>query len=250
MKSSTVHRLNAINRAFYAACAVDFDVTRAGAWRGWGELLPSLHIPAEVSEPHPYTVLDVGCGNGRLGVFLAKRLQVPIHYHGLDNSETLLNAAHTALSKVPNLSFSLDLRDVVETPPDAGAYNLVAAMGILHHIPGVAQREQFVRALADRVAVGGRLVWTEWRFAEYERFRERMIPMLPDLVGEVEPGDYLLDWGGSAGAPPELSRRYCHAVDDAESERLIAAAGLPVYTIFRSDGHTRDANRYVVLHRP
>ncbi len=244
MNDETVYALNTINRQFYAACAADFDVTRAGAWKGWIMLLPYLNVPADAMR-----VLDVGCGNGRLGAFLIKRLPVPVVYHGIDFSEGLLDAAQRALEKYPSAQVTLEARDVIEQSQfsDLARFDLICAFGLLHHVPGAERRAALIQALADHVHPGGMLVWTEWRFHEYERFRERVIATPGDL--DMEHGDFLLDWGGSAGMPPDVARRYCHHIDDAESERLIRVSGLELVTTYRADGHTRDCNRYVVLRR-
>src|SRR5437773_46351 len=66
----TIQRLNEINRAFYNRVAQDFDETRQQAWPGWDTLLSYLNAPLNA----PLSVLDVGCGNGRFGLFLAQRL--------------------------------------------------------------------------------------------------------------------------------------------------------------------------------
>ena len=66
MDTETINRLNAINHAFYATVADDFDQTRGTAWPGWKRLLPYLTTPL--------SVLDVGCGNARFALFLHDNL--------------------------------------------------------------------------------------------------------------------------------------------------------------------------------
>lgn len=254
MDSHTAERLNAINRAFYRATAADFDRTRGAAWPGWTRLLP--HLPRLMyPQPRPlpchFSVLDVGCGNGRLGVFLAGQAaaDVTLHYHGLDADETLLARAEAALSPLPGVITHLTQQDILTTPIAAGAYDLVALFGVIHHVPGAAARRDLLRALARRVAADGLLAFAAWRFWEYPRFRERAQPWPEDLVDVVEAGDYLLDWRGGTHA-----RRYCHHVDDAEHADLIAAAvsaapDLRVVDAFRADGRDGRMNRYSVLRR-
>lgn len=234
MDDQTIHRLNAINGEFYRLTATEFDETRGQPWPGWDRLLPYLQTPLHV--------LDVGCGNGRLGVFLAQRLTGAITYHGVDNNPALLTAAQTALNGLPGMTFTLETRDVVENPPIDGAYDLVAAFGLLHHIPGAAQRQMFMKALAERVRPGGLLAFACWRFYEYPRFRDRIIPWPDDLT--VETHDYLLDWRRGV-----VARRYCHYVDDAEQVALVAAAGLTEIAAYRADGFTGDVNHYALLQR-
>lgn len=232
MDEHTIRRLNGINRDFYAAVAADFDATRGQAWVGWERLLPLLQPPL--------SVLDVGCGNGRFGLFLARQSGGQLRYHGIDSSPALLERARQSLA---SMDATLEQRDIVEQPPDTGEYDLVALFGVLHHVPGAARRLMLLRALAERVAAGGLLVFTCWRFYEFERFRQRIVPFPNDL--KVEAGDYLLDWRRGVTA-----LRYCHDVDDAELARLIAATGLTPALQYRADGQTGDLNLYVVLSKP
>jgi SAM-dependent methyltransferase len=241
MDQTVVNRLNQINRDFYRLTVQDFDESRGRPWPGWKRLLPHL-----ISSP--IRVLDVGCGNGRFGRFLARNLAGDIHYHGLDHTPALLDAARAAFSQMNILPDAiLEERDIVERPPDTGRYDLVALFGVLHHVPGQTGRRALLRALADRVAPGGLLVFTCWRFYEYERFRKRIIAWPADLDLHVEPGDYLLDW--QRGHAANTALRYCHYVDEAEHTALDAATGLQLIETFRADGHTDDINCYSLLRR-
>jgi tRNA (uracil-5-)-methyltransferase TRM9 len=231
MNDATIKRLNQINREFYRTTADPFDQSRRDPWPGWEKLVPYLKTPL--------SVLDVGCGNGRFGVFLAQRLGPNLRYTGLDNNADLLERARESLS---GLNAGLEIRDVIEQPPDSGAFDLVVAFGLLHHVPGSQQRRDFVRKLAQRTAPGGILAFTSWRFYDYSRFRERIVPWPPDLT--VEPNDYLLDWRRGAHA-----LRYCHYIDETEQGDLIAAAGLIHVQTYRADGNTGAMNCYSVLRR-
>jgi tRNA (uracil-5-)-methyltransferase TRM9 len=238
MDDSTIEQLNAVNRRFYRVTAADFDQTRGYAWPGWVSVCDVLASP-------PRRVLDVACGNGRFGVYLAERYTAPVAYHGMDNNPQLLALAHDALHELPSLQVQLTERDVVLAPPDEGAYDLVVAFGLLHHIPGAANRQAFVRSLARRVAPGGVLAFAGWRFYAFERFRQRIIPWAEPLASQVERHDYLLDWRRGANA-----LRYCHYVDDDELATLIDASGLTPLTTFRADGKTGDMNAYALLANP
>jgi len=234
MDNHTIKRLNQINFAFYRRTAGHFNRTRQSPWAGWHTLLPYLSTPL--------SVLDVGCGNGRFGLFLAEQLDDAIDYHGVDNSQELLAEAQTALDET-RLNVKLEERDIIERPLDAGSYQLVVAFGLLHHIPGWDYRQRFVQNLAERVMRGGRLVFASWRFYEYERFRERIVPWPADFA--VEKHDYLLDWRQGTQA-----LRYCHYVDDAEQATLIQASGLEEVKTYRADGKTGNLNCYSILQHP
>jgi tRNA (uracil-5-)-methyltransferase TRM9 len=239
MNEATIQQLNAINRVFYRITADEFDQTRGTPWPGWETLLD--YLP---NGDGPLSVLDIGCGNGRFGVFLAERLGREIVYHGVDSNPTLLEHARRSLGDHLDIRASLEERDIVEQPPQAGQYDLVTAFGLLHHVPGYAQRQEFMRWLAGRVAPGGRLTFACWRFYEYERFRDRIAPWPDDLAGLVEKHDYLLDWRRG-----EVAWRYCHYVDDEEHAGLIAATGLAEIATYSADGFDGAANRYSVLAR-
>lgn len=240
MDNDTIKRLNRINQEFYRVTAHHFNATRNESWAGWQSLLPSLHAyPSQ----HPFSVLDVGCGNARFGVFLCRHLPHKLTYHGLDNSTILLEYARTALEKT-NCAFRLEESDLIENPlPFSSAYTLVAAFGVLHHIPGYQQRQDFMRRLAGQVADGGWLVFTSWRFYEQERFRARIVAWEKDIA--VEKNDFLLDWRKG-----EDSLRYCHYIDDEEHIGLIRAAGLVEIATFRADGKSGDLNCYSLLQKP
>lgn len=240
MNEETIHYLNDLNRDFYAQIAGEFDQTRATAWQGWTQLPPYL-------PPAPFRALDVGCGNARFATFLAQNYpNQAFSYDGIDNSAALLERAQIALDAHPQITATLTLQDIVEQPLASGAYDLVVAFGVLHHIPSYRQRQNFVRMLADQLAPNGVLIYTEWRFYEFERFKARTVSA-PSNV-QLEAGDYLLNWGRKTAREGD-PLRYCHYVDDAESSALIEASTLKLITTFRADGHQGATNNYVVLTR-
>lgn len=237
MDRDTVRRLNALNRQFYKKIAPDFHETRGAPWPGWVRLLPTI-------QDHKSTlrVLDVGCGNGRFGAFLAESLAIPVDYHGLDNNPQLLEYARNLLAGKVN-TLTLTEQDIVEKLDVAREYDLVVLFGIIHHVPGYQNRQDLLAKLAGRVAPGGWLVFAAWRFYEHERFRRRIIPWDDDW--NVEKHDYLYDWQRGTSAT-----RYVHYVDDDEHEQLIEATGLQEVLTYRADGKTGDLNQYSALKNP
>lgn len=230
MDDRTIERLIALNRAFYETTAGAFDQTRGAPWPGWRAALPYL--------PPVIHVLDAGCGNGRFGRFLARESASEVVYTGLDSSPVLLERARAAL---PPSAILLE-RDLLRDPLPDGPFDLVALFGVLHHVPGEATRCQLIRELAERLAPGGLLFFSAWRFAEFERYRRRIVPWPADL--SAEPGDYLLDWRRG-----ERALRYCHFVDETEHAALVAASGLREITTFCADGESDQSNRYSLLRR-
>jgi SAM-dependent methyltransferase len=240
MDRATQRALATHNREFYQAHAAHFSATREHPWPGWQRIADGL------SHPGSLDVLDVGCGNGRLGAYLqSARTPAPLRYTGVDGCAPLLADARKRLPDAV-----LREADLVQDPLDQalprGPFDLVCAFGVLHHVPGFNRRRALVEALAERVEPNGWLALAFWRFAERPRFthRTRDWSLLPAIdPGALEPGDHLLGWG-QAGAV-----RYCHASDDREIDALVERLGLPLRDDFEADGREGDLNRYLVFGR-
>lgn len=235
MDNETRLRLNRINRDFYARTASEFDATRGQPWVGWRSLLEMIDLPVD-------SLIDIGCGNGRFGLFMAEQQANPLIYFGIDNNRHLLDLARTRLGRYPQLTLRLLERDVILADLPTMQAQLVALFGILHHVPGFSDRREMLSWAADCLHVGGYLVFAAWRFYEQERFRKRIVPWSDDIA--VERNDYLLEWRRGARA-----LRYCHYIDDEEHEALINATGLAVVGDYRADGATGLLNRYTILRK-
>jgi SAM-dependent methyltransferase len=195
-------------------------------------------------------VLDVGCGNGRLGRFVAERTP-GLRYTGLDASPELLALAAQAggLGEDPEL-LRVDLveDDLAHALGDR-RFDLIACFGVLHHLPGRDRRRALLAELLARLAPGGRLCLTCWRLAQFERARQRILPWeawnathTPRIDPEqLEPGDHLLPWDLGQG------HRYVHFAHESETGELLAQLPCRVLECFTADGRSGDANRYFVV---
>ena len=196
----------------------------------------------------PRSVLDVGCGNARFGAYLAAWLGGEFSYLGVDASAELLALARRR-NDLPS-DTALVEGDLVATAsaealPD-GRYSLVAAFGLLHHVPSFDRRLALLGAMAERLEPGGRLAISLWRFGAFERFRHKQVPFEPPIdTADLEPGDVLLSFGEEPAAV-----RYCHFLDGEEIDRLLAAAALPCLDRFTADGREGSLNDYLVLGQP
>jgi tRNA (uracil-5-)-methyltransferase TRM9 len=240
MSPETILALNEINRRFYRTSAEAFSASRDYPWLGWERIVGGLPEP-------PRSVLDVGCGNGRFGVYLAAWLGGEFSYLGLDASAELLALARRQTGLPADTT--LVQRDLVADPSaealPAGRHPLVAVFGLLHHVPSFDRRRELLGALADRLEPGGRLAVSVWRFGAFERFRHKRVPFEPPVdTADLEPGDALLSFGEEPGAV-----RYCHFLDGEEIDRLVAAAALPCLDRFSADGREGALNDYLVLGR-
>jgi tRNA (uracil-5-)-methyltransferase TRM9 len=248
---ATARALNRINAAFYGdpAKAAAFSATREGAWPGWQRLLEELEARGL---PDDARVLDVGCGNARLGRFLAAG-RPGLRYVGVDASRALLARARPGeLGAAPRL-LAVDLLEeglgAALARHGLGRFDLVACFGVLHHVPGRARRVALLAGMLAALAPRGLLALTCWQLARFARFRDKTAPWSEAGVGldsaQLEPGDHLLPFhsGGVRGL------RYVHFAHEGETAELLA--GLPCQTLasFAADGAEGNLNRYFVVRR-
>jgi tRNA (uracil-5-)-methyltransferase TRM9 len=227
-----------LNRTFYAGFAGDFARTRRGWPLGFERILPHLRSAANV--------LDVGCGNGRLLTFLTERGWQG-HYLGIDSSAGLLASAEGNLGRTHAMAGfrQADLLSPLWAASLAGfAPDAIACLAVLHHVPGAAHRARLVAECAELLRPGGALIISVWQFLSTPRLRARILPWL--TVGlrdeDVDPGDYLLSWGGGG-----IGHRYCAAIDEETLCAVMTQAGLEMVETFYADGHEGNLSLYAVF---
>jgi SAM-dependent methyltransferase len=206
----------------------------------------------------------VGCGNGRFGRFLNGELELSFDYFGIDYDMGLLLEARRGIGADGSNRRWFARADVVvdglQAFTSGWRVDLVAALGLLHHVPSFERRQHLVRELLASLAPGGLLALSFWQFGDLSRFRERLIPWREynrwsaDPISQVdlEERDMLLAWGPDRGVSggeerDALSARYCHFTDPPEAARLVSPLGCQVVETYRSDGETGDLNLYYLL---
>ena len=247
MKQQTINQLNQINNTFYQEVANDFHRTRQHYWPGWHQLTDLL------KQSQPTSILDVGCGNGRFGLYLKHEPQLnSIKYIGLDSNDQLLSLAQKRLTKeeINNQLIQTDLvEQLIQDQPLAqldSDYDLITAFGLLHHIPSFELRKKLLTQLAGKLTQNGILVITFWRFLDDLRLKKRVVdPSYLNLdPSELDEHDFILDWKRGV-----TGYRYCHYVDDQEEALLLQDLGLEQLMQFKADGPTNQVNQYLALRK-
>jgi tRNA (uracil-5-)-methyltransferase TRM9 len=252
MDSLTRRQLHALSTAFYRDRADAFDASRIDLpWPGWGPL-------AALLPERPIRVLDIGCGNGRLAADLRARGVAFETYVGTDASPELIEAARVRVTPLLDAPVVWHEQDFLAVEPAGanlpeGAFELVALMGVLHHVPGAESRAALIEAASSRVAPGGLLAVTIWQFADRPRFQRRRLDWgaVGDVLGSpidpaaLEPGDTLLRFG----ADPTAAPRYCHQVSEEERARWVGISGLETIADYQADGASGDLNRYWIARK-
>jgi len=250
MDRETIEKLLALNRAFYAAFVRSFAASRPVSDPALTCILP--YIPARAS------VLDVGCGNGRLA-HLLDRERPGTTYLGVDAVSELVELARAQAAHLTAIAAEFHVADVARPGWGEGlgggrggkegregeeGFDCAVMLAVLHHIPTFDLRAQVLREIASLLKPGGLLILSTWQFLDSPRMRRKIVDWAEAGLAEeaLEPGDYLLEWKrGGRGL------RYCHLVDEAEAERLAAASGFRVRQAFRAGGREGDLSLIALL---
>ena len=224
MNTETESRLIDLNRQFYQTFALQFSATRGRIQPGVRRVLADL--------PREADVLDLGCGNGGLARELARQGYTGT-YVGLDFSEGLLSVACQGLPE----NYTFFQADLSSPGWDEAlgkrVFAYVLAFAVLHHLPGQALRRRLLQTVRTHLPAGRRLIHSEWQFLHSQRLRARIQPWetIGLAAGQVDDGDYLLDWrAGGSGL------RYAHHFSEAELADLAQDSGFHVLDTFYSDG--------------
>lgn len=233
MKDSTAAKLRQINRDFYDALAEPFVATRTRPHDGFYALMD--YLPAD-----QVTLLDIGCGNGRFGLFVENqgRLQ---SYTGVDFSAGLLS--HTVKMHQPAQFIEGDMSqpDFLDGLP---TFDVVSCMAAMHHLPGRHNRIRLLQEMKAHLNENGRVIISTWQPIDSERQRRKIRPWSEVAIDsqDVEPNDYLLTW--KAGG---FAYRYVAIINEGEMQQLAREAGLTLIHQFRQDGREGNLSLYTVL---
>jgi SAM-dependent methyltransferase len=232
VEPETARRLLDINKKFYTEFAEQFAETRRTPQPGFSKLLDYLPRPC-------HTVVDIGCGNGRFGKFLAQ-FKPDFVYTGVDFTEPFLDIADSSISG-DFISRDISKAGFLE---GQGKYDLVVCLATLQHIPGMQGRFSVLKEIADHILDHARIFISNWQFTKSDRQRRKILEwqkvgIHPD---EVDPGDYLVSWQRNG-----RGERYVHLIDQREMFWLAAAANLIIIDQYHSDGREGNLNLYTIL---
>ena len=237
MNANITRQLLELNRRFYTEYGRDFSATRGRLQSGVLRVVETLRGDE--------VILDLGCGNGELARTLSRRGHHGL-YLGIDFSLPLLNEAERKAFdfRVQFMRADLisdDWNEVIAAAAGNNLYDIVFSFAVLHHIPGVELRLNFVRKVHELLKPDGLFVHSDWQFLNSEKLRLRTQPWESIGLGEtdVDANDYLLDWRrGGHGL------RYVHHFDEPELADLAKAGGFEIVETFYSDGENKRLSIY------
>jgi SAM-dependent methyltransferase len=222
MNEHAKNELLAIVKRNFNEIAADFSETRKKYL--WPELL-RLADPIRDGD----SVLDLGCGNGRLALAFTDK---DIDYVGIDNSVKLIEAAD-AEHKGPKRHFFIgDIQHLDDISFLSGKrFDYVFLVAVLHHIPSLELRIKLLRQLKDWLKDDGRIIITAWNMWTQARYRKEIAKsVLRKIIGanDYDFGDVVFGWGES-----KMSQRYYHAFRLKELEDIALSAGMQIVELYK-----------------
>ena len=194
--------------------------------------------------PPNASVLDLGCGNGKVVMQLAEN-DFQGTYLGADFSLGLLDWATKDMPE----GFQSNFLELDLTSPNwdgvlpATQFEVICCFATFHHIPSQTMRLSLCSNIRKFIADRGILNISAWQFIKSERLKKKILPWESVNISkdEVDEGDYLLDWqrGGSG-------TRYVHLYNPEELSQLADSSGFKIVESFDSDGEGGNLGLYQV----
>lgn len=219
MKQATQKYLLGLVKKNYDDIAQEFDQTRQK--EPWSEL-NNLTEPVKDGD----SVLDVGCGNGRLArLFFDKKVK----YLGIDSSAGLVELAKR---NFPDYHFAegniLDLSHL-----KTADFDYIYCIAVLHHLPGIDLQTAALEQLKNKIKPSGKIIITVWNLWEKPKFRKLIYKFAWLKVfgmNKMDFGDIIFSWKNSL--QEKLSQRYYHAFTERGLKKIVELSGLQIEKIY------------------
>jgi len=220
MEEKKVQELLNLVKNNYQEIAVEFDMTRKK------EIWPEIKEYAEKIKDGN-SVLDLGCGNGRLIEALRDK---KITYLGLDNSSALIKLAKI---NYPDKEFLVGDILSLENVSDNN-FDFIFCLATLQHIPSRELRIKALEQMAVKLKDNGEIIISNWNLWGQKKYRPRLIKNYwLKILGKNKLGfnDLVFPWKNAQGETK--SERYYHAYTKKELKKLARLAGLRILELKR-----------------
>ncbi|RLF48101.1 MAG: hypothetical protein DRN20_05095 [Thermoplasmata archaeon] len=211
----------------YGAIVEHFNVTRRYPW-------PETIMFSKIV-PKGCTVLDLGCGNGRNAIYLAKKGHKVI---AVDFCPKMIEVARRNAKKAGlEEKITFIVADVVNLPLNNSLVDAALYIATLHHLPSLEERRESIRELKRVLKGGGLALISVWAiesedYKKHKRYR----------VDYMEEGDVLVPWKRQADG--RIFYRYYHFFAEEEFRGLVTQENLRIVEFFYHAG-----NHYALLRK-
>jgi tRNA (uracil-5-)-methyltransferase TRM9 len=250
MSDETAKKLIEVNKTFYDEIGKYWNNSPDYVWDGWAKLIPQIQLLVDQShQGKAIKVLDIGAGNGRWYHFLKREFpDVDWDYTGVDISE------FGKETKVINDGMKVEYFDVLfdDWQQLGNDYDLVVAMGFIHHIPGEYLLNLFFDNYTKSMKINSLGIFTTWQYMRLDRLQKRIVlnPEREIILQhldiqelELREGDNFLEW-----VKTEKSIRFSHYFETKEVIKLLDQhPDLSLVESFFADDRDQNRNEYFVV---
>jgi 2-polyprenyl-3-methyl-5-hydroxy-6-metoxy-1,4-benzoquinol methylase len=170
----------------------------------WPDLKPFLDKVKPKS-----SILDIGCGNGRLLLGLPQNIK----YTGLDISQALLNAAKKAHPHHQFIQTDITSEDIWNKLPQ---FDYIFCIAVLHHLPTQKDQLFLLKQIKKHLKPQGKVLITSWNLWQPKYFKYHL-----DLQTKIHNLHHVY-------IPFQGRPRFCFAVTVPYLKSLLQASQLPL----------------------
>ncbi len=203
------------NESAYDEIAALFSSTRQYIWK---DIKPLLRFAKDGD-----TILDVGCGNGRLYQLFR---DLSIQLTGSDISSGLIEIAKKTYTDA-----TFEVSDMRSLPFDDNAFDIAYSIAAVHHLPRAGQQET-LREVARVLKPGGLFVMTNWNFLG--RWTQKRIEKGRYFIGDTP--DHIIANFISGDKKTNEARHYWNITPEQMSEMAEEAGFAVVEQYYSKNG--------------
>lgn len=220
MDSTLAKQILEKTRGDYDVIADAWNITRTALKSDTMELFASLVRDGS-------SILDVGCGNGRLLDLLVHR---SVQYTGVDVSARLVDIARL---RYPSMHHQFVVGDILALPFPDSSFDAIAAISVLHHIPSAAFRQQAVAECYRVLKPGGLCFVTNWnQFQPSLIFKHKTWKAILGIHEEgYDEHDLFIPWKKDVEKPV---MRYIHVFRKRAIDALLREVGFSSIDVYYS----------------
>jgi tRNA (uracil-5-)-methyltransferase TRM9 len=232
----TINKIISLNNSFYNSIANEFSNSRQYPFKGWTRI---NDIIKHKYDTMPFTILDLGCGNGRYLESLHKSALNP-KYTGIDSNDTLLQIASERYCDNNAVFINENILNLTQASVQLDKYDIVCSYGVTHHIPSEQLRNDWLTKLTNLVKDRGLIILSFWNFDKSKALKN-------ELQKDLEENDYILGWDNK----PDILR-YCHYFTSQELDniqRMMQKKGFKTLEKFEDEISKNKSSTYVIFNK-
>jgi ubiquinone/menaquinone biosynthesis C-methylase UbiE len=167
-------------------------------------------------------IVDIGCGNGRLGHFVRSINGDANSYIGIDNSEKLIEIAQ---KEHPDWKFIEG--DFLALPLQNESIDLIISIRAFHHLTSNKLRVKSLHEMQRVIKNNGKIIITVWNLWHWKNWKILLKALIRSIYsfGNYSHKDTMVPWG-------QKINRYYHAFTTYELQKLVDRAGFRINDLY------------------